>query len=74
VYESIRYQRIGGRNLVEGGAIRDALQSFEIQSRELMQSKLNWDDLAWVRDQWKGPIFVKGILDPEDASRAVSLG
>jgi isopentenyl diphosphate isomerase/L-lactate dehydrogenase-like FMN-dependent dehydrogenase len=33
-----------------------------------------WDDLTWFRDQWDGPIVVKGILDPRDARRAVELG
>ncbi len=74
VYEALRYKRLGGRNIIAGGSIADALKSFEIQTRELMQVTLNWDDLAWVRDQWKGKVFIKGILDPEDARRAVALG
>jgi L-lactate dehydrogenase (cytochrome)/(S)-mandelate dehydrogenase len=35
---------------------------------------MSWDDLGWIRDQWPGPLLVKGILDPEDAERAVELG
>lgn len=73
-YEALRHRRIGGRNLIEGGSIRDALAAFDIQARSLIQSTLNWDDLRWVRDQWKGALFVKGILDPEDAGRAVDIG
>jgi isopentenyl diphosphate isomerase/L-lactate dehydrogenase-like FMN-dependent dehydrogenase len=33
-----------------------------------------WEDLPWIRSQWDGPLGVKGILTPEDARRAVSLG
>jgi isopentenyl diphosphate isomerase/L-lactate dehydrogenase-like FMN-dependent dehydrogenase len=33
-----------------------------------------WDDLWWIRDQWRGPIIVKGVLTAEDARRAVDLG
>ncbi len=33
-----------------------------------------WSDLAWIRDMWKGPMIVKGILDPEDAREAVKFG
>lgn len=33
-----------------------------------------WDDLAWVRAQWPGPLVVKGILHPDDAALAVQHG
>jgi L-lactate dehydrogenase (cytochrome)/(S)-mandelate dehydrogenase len=36
-----------------------------------MQGDLSWDDLAWMRDQWQGPFYVKGVLDPDDAARAI---
>lgn len=35
---------------------------------------VTWADLAWVRDHWKGPLIIKGVLDPEDARAAVDLG
>ena len=35
---------------------------------------LTWKDLAWVRQHWKGPIVLKGVLDPEDAREAVKHG
>jgi L-lactate dehydrogenase (cytochrome) len=35
---------------------------------------VTWDDIAWVREHWSGPLVVKGILDPEDARRAVDAG
>ncbi len=54
----------GPRSL--GGAV-DAVREQE----RYMQSDLNWDDLAWMRDHWKGPLYVKGIMDAEDAGRAV---
>ncbi len=33
-----------------------------------------WADLAWIREQWPGPIAVKGVLTREDAQRAVDAG
>jgi L-lactate dehydrogenase (cytochrome) len=33
-----------------------------------------WDEVARYRDQWKKPLVVKGVLHPEDAEKAVSLG
>lgn len=35
---------------------------------------VTWDDLAWVRERWKGPLIIKGILDPDDARKVVALG
>jgi L-lactate dehydrogenase (cytochrome) len=35
---------------------------------------LTWADLEWVRQHWKGPIVLKGVLDPEDAREAVRHG
>ncbi|HVE69530.1 MAG TPA: alpha-hydroxy-acid oxidizing protein, partial [Solirubrobacteraceae bacterium] len=32
---------------------------------------VTWDDIAWVRERWPGRLVVKGLLDPEDARRAV---
>jgi L-lactate dehydrogenase (cytochrome) len=35
---------------------------------------VTWDDIAWVRANWGGRLVVKGVLDPEDARRAVAVG
>lgn len=35
---------------------------------------VTWDDLAWVREHWSGKVVLKGVLDPEDARRAVDEG
>ena len=35
---------------------------------------ISWKDLEWIRDFWKGPMLIKGILDPEDAKDAVRFG
>ena len=35
---------------------------------------VTWDDVAWVREHWNGKLIVKGVLDPEDARRAVDAG
>ncbi|MGQ8365408.1 L-lactate dehydrogenase [Glaciecola sp. 1036] len=32
---------------------------------------VNWDDLAFIREHWKGPIVLKGIMTAEDAKLAV---
>jgi L-lactate dehydrogenase (cytochrome) len=35
---------------------------------------LTWDDLAFLREHWDGPIALKGIQDTDDARRAVDAG
>jgi L-lactate dehydrogenase (cytochrome) len=35
---------------------------------------VNWSDLAWVREHWKGKLVLKGILDPDDAHQAAEEG
>jgi L-lactate dehydrogenase (cytochrome) len=35
---------------------------------------VTWDDVAWVRSHWNGRLVVKGVLDAEDARRAVDAG
>jgi isopentenyl diphosphate isomerase/L-lactate dehydrogenase-like FMN-dependent dehydrogenase len=33
-----------------------------------------WEDLVWLREQWEGPILLKGVLHPDDARRAADAG
>ena len=33
-----------------------------------------WDDLAFLRDHWDGPIVLKGVLHADDARRAAAAG
>ena len=52
-------------------ALAEAEMSQKHMAKILIQSDMTWEDLAWIRDQWQGPLFVKGVLDPDDAARAV---
>lgn len=35
---------------------------------------VTWKDMDWVRENWDGPIVIKGVLDVEDARDAVKAG
>jgi L-lactate dehydrogenase (cytochrome) len=35
---------------------------------------ISWSDLQWIRDEWQGPMVIKGILDADDARDAKSFG
>ena len=39
-----------------------------------MGGAFTWDEVARYRERWNGPLVVKGIMHPDDAERAVSLG
>ncbi|OHT21395.1 MULTISPECIES: FMN-dependent L-lactate dehydrogenase LldD [Edaphosphingomonas] len=36
--------------------------------------RVTWADLDFVRENWDGPLVLKGILDPEDARAAAAAG
>jgi L-lactate dehydrogenase (cytochrome) len=40
----------------------------------LERSAVGWDDLRWIREQWQGPVVIKGVHTAEDAHRAVDSG
>ena len=40
----------------------------------LAESTPTWADLKWIREIWKGPIVIKGVLTADDARRAVDEG
>ena len=40
----------------------------------LEQSTVSWTDLPWIREAWRGPIVIKGVLSAEDGRRAVDAG
>ena len=40
----------------------------------LAKSVVTWADLRWIREIWKGPLVVKGVLTAEDAQRSLDEG
>jgi len=53
---------------------RAPLAHFQAWIHANFEPGVSWKDLDWVRDRWKGPLIVKGILDPEDARQAAASG
>jgi (S)-mandelate dehydrogenase len=43
-------------------------------ARREIRGAFTWDEVREYRDRWKGKLIVKGILHPQDAETAVSLG
>jgi isopentenyl diphosphate isomerase/L-lactate dehydrogenase-like FMN-dependent dehydrogenase len=40
----------------------------------LASAAVTWADFRWIRDCWRGPIVVKGVLTGDDARRAIDVG
>ena len=75
----IRDVALGGKPLTFGN-LEDAVpgastpDAFKDWVDSQFDPSVTWDDLAWVRKNWTGPIVLKGILDPDDARRARDHG
>ena len=40
----------------------------------LESAQVSWTDLKWIREQWDGPIVMKGVMTADDARRSVDVG
>lgn len=70
---------IKGRPLTFGnlaGVVKDAksLGALLHWTTSALDPSVTWKDLEWVRSVWKGPLILKGVLDPDDAKEAVQTG
>ncbi len=75
----IRSTAIGGKPLTFGNLEKAVPQArrpdaFKDWVDSQFDPSVTWDDIAWVRERWPGRLVVKGVLDPEDARRAVDAG
>jgi isopentenyl diphosphate isomerase/L-lactate dehydrogenase-like FMN-dependent dehydrogenase len=63
-----RMARSGLRLESLGGGRRSLISTTSILS------PFRWSDIEWIREQWSGPLLVKGLLTVDDAKRAVACG
>jgi len=52
----------------------DATGSLSEWTAKAFDHSLDWDRVRELRSWWDGPVILKGILDAEDARRAVDVG
>ena len=50
------------------------LSSLSSWTAEQFDPQLSWADVAWIKEQWGGPLIIKGICDVEDAKAAAETG
>jgi len=65
------FRRLAG---IEGPAVAEYAVAINYWTTIFGNPTLTWADLAWLREQWSGPIVLKGIQHPGDARRAVDAG
>ncbi|WP_447910608.1 FMN-dependent L-lactate dehydrogenase LldD [Brevundimonas bullata] len=53
---------------------KTGIDDFFAWMRDNFDPTVTWDDLAWVRERWNGPLIIKGVLDADDARRVADLG
>ena len=61
-------------NLTDIASGDDASSIGQYVNNELNDPSKTWDDLKQIRRQWSGPLLVKGIMHPDDAKTAESIG
>lgn len=64
-----RFENIA--EFLPSGADAYALSAFTRNQRNPFYS---WEDIAWMRDQWKGPLLIKGVLTKEDVQLSLEHG
>ncbi|CAM5189805.1 L-lactate dehydrogenase OS=Castellaniella defragrans (strain DSM / CCUG 39792 / 65Phen) OX=1437824 GN=BN940_04921 PE=3 SV=1 [Castellaniella denitrificans] len=72
--EMLRTPRRAFGNIVGHAKGVADMRSLASWTAEQFDATLNWGDLAWIKERWGGKLIVKGILDEQDARRAVDAG
>ncbi|WP_273792424.1 alpha-hydroxy acid oxidase [Brucella anthropi] len=67
-------QRRTFRNIAGHAKNVTDLSSLSSWTAEQFDPQLNWNDVAWIKEQWGGKLILKGILDAEDAKMAAKSG
>jgi L-lactate dehydrogenase (cytochrome) len=68
--EPIRFANVLGAHVGDGSNAVTLADYVNAQ----FDASLSWDDLAWLRDRWPGPVILKGIQSVDDARRAADHG
>ncbi|RZI44812.1 L-lactate dehydrogenase [Herbaspirillum sp. HC18] len=75
----IRDVALGGKPLVFGNLAAAVpggrkLEQFSAWVASQFDASVTWKDLLWVRENWSGPIIIKGVMEASDARAAVDIG
>ena len=68
--DPIRFANVVGKGVADG--VEPVRLADKVQGQ--YDPSLTWDDLAWFRNRWPGPIVLKGIQTVADARLAADAG
>ncbi len=68
--EPIRFANVVGSDKGDGASPVNLSDYINSQ----FDPALSWADIDWLREQWSGPIIVKGIQSVDDAVHAANIG
>ena len=68
--EPIRFANVVGSDKGDGASPVNLSDYINSQ----FDPSLSWADIDWLREQWNGPIIVKGIQSVDDAVHAANIG
>lgn len=57
-----------------GDGRRGATMALGAYVNSQLNPSADWSDLRWLRRRWRGPLVIKGVLDPNSAARLVDEG
>ena len=73
-WNMLRTERRTFRNIVGHAEGADDMSSLSKWTHSQFDLSLDWDSIDWIKEQWDGPLILKGINDVEDARIAVGKG
>ena len=73
-YSFTRVQRLGLLGEAGVDSVFAGLEDYIGWLAANFDPSISWKDLEWIREFWKGPMLIKGILDADDARDAVRFG
>lgn len=73
-WQMLQTQRRSFGNIVGHAKNVGDVRSLSNWTAEQFDPKLSWDDVEWVKKQWGGKLIIKGIMETDDAQRAVDCG
>ena len=74
VYGVLRGKRRNFGNIVGRLPNSQGARNVSTWISEQFDPGVTWKDVAWVRSLWPGRLVLKGVLDPDDARRAIDCG
>ncbi|MBO9125149.1 MULTISPECIES: alpha-hydroxy acid oxidase [unclassified Rhizobium] len=72
--DMLQTKRRGFGNIVGHAKNVSDLSSLSVWTAEQFDPQLSWADVSWIKEQWGGPLIIKGICDVEDAKAAADTG